>query len=108
MSHPKSAVDASGKPVNPLVKAGRIFVGAVVVLLGIIMLPLPGPGWVTIAAGFGILSKDIPWCHRVVVKIREKVPGVPKDGKIPPKTIAIMAAITIGTVAISLWWNFGR
>lgn len=90
------------------VRAGRMTLGFTVVLLGIVLLPLPGPGWLIIAGGFAILAQDFAWADRVLRYIRRRVPGVPEDGKIPRSSKITMAAITCAAVAASLWWNFGR
>jgi len=39
--------------------------GFAVVGLGIILLPLPGPGWVVIFAGFAILASEFAFAERV-------------------------------------------
>lgn len=74
----------------------RITVGFLVVIVGIILLPLPGPGWVVIAGGFVILSQDFVWAERTVRLIRRRVPGVPEDGKIPAGSWAMIVAVTLG------------
>ncbi len=93
---------------HALVRAGRMTLGAFVVLLGIVLLPLPGPGWLVIAGGLVILSKDVAWADRLLRMVRQRVPGIPDDGKIPRSSIVTMATITAGAVALSLWWTLGR
>lgn len=47
-------------------KARRLVVlviGATVILAGVAMLALPGPGWVAIFAGLGILSAEFVWAR---------------------------------------------
>ena len=46
--------------------------GLVVVLAGIVMLVVPGPGWVTIFVGFGILATEFAWAHSVLAFIRRQ------------------------------------
>ena len=60
-------------------RAGRLawrtvitVVGAVVIVLGIILLPLPGPGWVVIFAGLGLLSTEYAWARRLLSWTRQK------------------------------------
>ena len=77
------------------IRLARMTAGFLVVIIGIILLPLPGPGWVVIAGGFVILSKDFVWAERTVRLIRRRVPGVPEDGRIPTSSW-----ITIGVVAV--------
>ncbi len=40
--------------------------GGSVILLGVIAIPAPGPGWLIVFAGLGILSKEFPWAARVL------------------------------------------
>ena len=93
---------------HALVRIGRMTLGFLVVIIGIIALPLPGPGWLIIAAGLTILSKDVAWADRLLRYIRRRVPGVPEDGKIPRSSLITMALITLAFVSASLWWTFGR
>lgn len=41
-------------------------VGLVVVIIGIIMLPAPGPGWLVVFAGLSIWASEFEWAHRVL------------------------------------------
>jgi uncharacterized protein (TIGR02611 family) len=41
-------------------------IGGVVLLAGIVMIPYPGPGWVVVFAGLGILSTEYDWAKRVL------------------------------------------
>jgi hypothetical protein len=34
------------------------------------MLALPGPGWLTIAAGLALLSRDMPWARRLLDRLK--------------------------------------
>ncbi|MBE9373259.1 TIGR02611 family protein [Saccharopolyspora sp. HNM0983] len=40
-------------------------VGAIVLVVGIVMVPYPGPGWLVVFAGLGILATEFHWAHRV-------------------------------------------
>lgn len=93
---------------HALVRIGRMSLGFLVVIIGIIALPLPGPGWLIIAGGLTILSKDVAWADRLLRYIRKRVPGVPEDGKIPRSSLVTMGLITLAFVSASLWWTFGR
>ncbi|MGH7987701.1 MAG: PGPGW domain-containing protein [Candidatus Binataceae bacterium] len=44
--------------------------GFTVVLLGIVMLVAPGPGFVTIALGLGILATEFLWARRLLRRFR--------------------------------------
>lgn len=93
---------------HALVRVARMSLGFFVVILGIILMPLPGPGWLIVAGGLTILAKDVAWADRALRYIRKKVPGIPEDGKIPRSSMVTMAVMTLAAVSVSLWWSFGR
>lgn len=90
-----------------LLRLGRITLGTMVTLLGTAALPLPGPGWLIIAGGLAILSRDVEWADRLLRYIRKRVPGVPEDGKIPPATVVRLGLISAAFIALSMYWTFG-
>ena len=53
-----------------MARVARIAGGSTLIVAGTAMLVLPGPGLLTIAAGVAMLSKDVPWAHRLLGKIR--------------------------------------
>ncbi len=87
------------------VRIVRIFVGFLVVIIGFALLPLPGPGWVVIAGGFVILSKDFAWADRTVRLIRRRVPGVPEDGRIPTRSWIMIVVVTVGALVIAFFFG---
>ncbi len=92
---------------NVLIRLGRISLGTLVILAGIIMLMAPGPGALAIAAGLAILSKDVAWADRALHYIREKVPGVPADGSIPRSTWLVMGLLTASGIAVGIYLKTG-
>ncbi len=44
-----------------------------VILVGIVLLPLPGPGWVIIFAGLGLLAIEFVWARRLLRFARRQV-----------------------------------
>jgi uncharacterized protein (TIGR02611 family) len=53
-------------------KAGIAIVGGIVLLAGIAMIPYPGPGWVTVFLGLGILSTEFEWAERILHFAKDK------------------------------------
>lgn len=39
--------------------------GTLVLIAGVLMIPYPGPGWLVVFAGLGILATEFHWAHRV-------------------------------------------
>jgi len=87
-----------------IIRLGRMILGFLVTFLGILAIPLPGPGWLIVIAGLSILAKDFAWAARVILFIRRRIPGVPEDGQIPRRTWIIMGVITTAAIAASIWY----
>lgn len=47
-----------------------LIAGVATIIVGIILLPLPGPGSVIIFAGIGILSTEFIWAKQLLTRIR--------------------------------------
>lgn len=47
-------------------------VGALLILLGVIMIVTPGPGWLTIIAGLGVLSTEYTWARRALAHCKAR------------------------------------
>jgi uncharacterized protein (TIGR02611 family) len=48
-------------------------VGLTIIAIGIVLLPLPGPGWLVIFGGLFVLSTEFEWADRLLVFARGKV-----------------------------------
>ena len=80
----------------------KAVLGFVIIAIGIAALPLPGPGWLIIIFGLNLLP--FAWAERTVWLIRQKIPGVPADGRIPARTWLVMGlvvvAMSVGAVLV--------
>jgi len=90
-----------------LVRLARMALGFAVLAVGIVAIPLPGPGWLIVALGLGILARDFVWAERTVNLVRKRLPQ-DADGRIPTRTIAMIGVVTTLTVGASIWWSFLR
>jgi len=48
-------------------------IGLVVVVVGLILVPLPGPGWLVVFIGIAILGTEFPAAHRLNVFIKRQL-----------------------------------
>jgi len=87
-----------------LARLGRIGVGFGLMLAGLIMIFVPGPGLLAFAAGLAILSRDFVWADKVLRYVRSKVPGLDPDEPIPKKALYMSAVFLVLGVAASIWW----
>ncbi|MBA0050776.1 TIGR02611 family protein [Streptomyces sp. AJS327] len=54
-------------------RVGVFVVGLLVVVGGVIMLPLPGPGWLVIFGGMALWATEFAWAHGVLRWTKGKV-----------------------------------
>lgn len=82
-----------------LVRIARITVGSLVSLLGLVLIPLPGPGLFVLGAGLSILAIDVPPARRLLAKVRARMPQ-DADGATPKWLLALMGgAAAIGAAS---------
>lgn len=79
-----------------LIRAVRIGAGAVVVLLGIALVPLPGPGLIVLAGGLSILAIDVPFARRLLQSVRARIPQDADGGTSRWVVIAMVGGVLIG------------
>ncbi len=90
-----------------LIRIGRVMLGTVVVIAGLLMLPLPGPGLLTIAAGLALLASDVPFARKLLERVRVRLPA-DAEGNVSRPVVIAGLALSIVTVSLSLWWTFLR
>lgn len=53
-------------------RVGVAVVGGVVLLVGIVTIPYPGPGWLIVFAGLAILATEFKWARRILHVAKDK------------------------------------
>jgi uncharacterized protein (TIGR02611 family) len=51
-------------------KVGVALAGILVVAVGLVLVPLPGPGWLIVFVGVAVLGTEFPAAHRVTQAVR--------------------------------------
>lgn len=90
-----------------LFRLARMAIGFLLLGLGFAAIPLPGPGWLIVGVGLGILAQDFVWAERTLNIVRKRLPQ-DADGNIPAKTWVMIAVATLCTMSVSIWWSFFR
>ena len=95
---------------NRLLRLGFAFFGFLVVLAGVAMLVLPGPGLLVIAIGLGILALEFAWAERLLertVDRMEQAADTVKEASRPQQLLlaAVAAAAAVGIVVSVLLWD---
>jgi len=65
----RAKLDAS-PPIRLLWRVGVALIGGAVVVLGMVMIPYPGPGWLIVFAGLAILATEFKWARRLLTYAR--------------------------------------
>jgi uncharacterized protein (TIGR02611 family) len=50
-------------------------IGFAIIVAGIVLIPLPGPGWLIVFAGLALLATEFAWAERLLHYARDKVRG---------------------------------
>jgi uncharacterized protein (TIGR02611 family) len=53
-------------------RAGVTVLGFTLILVGIVLIPLPGPGWLIVFAGLAVLATEYVWAERALRAARNK------------------------------------
>ncbi len=79
-------------------------VGGLVLLVGIVTIPYPGPGWALVFAGFGILATEFVWAHHTLNWVRGKYRIVMDWYTSRGWFIKVLGAVgTFALVLVTLW-----
>ncbi|AKE40606.1 TIGR02611 family protein [Corynebacterium kutscheri] len=49
-----------------LIRPCTLAAGWIITIVGLIAIPLPGPGWLTVFVGIGVLSLELHWAKRLL------------------------------------------
>lgn len=69
----RRAAARSRASVDIIWRLGVGIAGALVIVTGIAMLALPGPGWGTIILGLAVLSTEFAWARRLRVRVMARI-----------------------------------
>jgi uncharacterized protein (TIGR02611 family) len=60
------------RTVEQVRRAFRIIIGFTLLLIGVVMLVTPGPGWIVILLGLGLLAAEFVWARRLMDRIKRE------------------------------------
>ncbi|AWE49258.1 MULTISPECIES: TIGR02611 family protein [Streptomyces] len=93
-------------------QVGVFIIGLAVVGAGIVMLPLPGPGWVVIFGGMAIWATEFVWAQLVLRWTKRKVTEAAQralDPRVRRRNIVLTSVgLVIIAVLVGIYlWKFG-
>lgn len=78
--------------------------GAAIVVGGLVLVPLPGPGWLIVFGGLALLATEFAWAGRLLDFARTKVRGwTDWVGDQSPAVRAAVGAVSFAAVAGAIW-----
>ena len=93
---------AAGKQVR---RATIAVAGGVVLLVGIALLVLPGPGLLLVLAGLLILASEFPTLERHIDPVRDRAMKAAEDSVSSPLRIAGSVAAGLALLAAGIVWG---
>ena len=75
------------RTVEQVRRISRIVFGFTALLAGIVMIVTPGPGWLVILFGLGLLAAEFVWARRLMDRIKREGGRVRDAVWGPPKTV---------------------
>ncbi|RLL68481.1 TIGR02611 family protein [Streptomyces sp. Z26] len=84
-------------------QTGVFLAGLVVVVVGVVLLPLPGPGWVVIFAGMALWATEFVWAQLVLRWTRRRVTEAARralDPRVRRRNLALTGAAAALCVAL--------
>lgn len=92
-------------------RIGVAVLGGTITVLGAIFLITPGPGWLVIFAGLGILASEFAWAERALIRTKMLALKAAQKALPPGKKrlyigVAIIAAIVLVVALFAIRRNF--
>lgn len=73
LRHPFRAFFARHRTLDLLYRGAVGLVGVLTVVVGLFLIPLPGPGWLIVFAGLALLATEFAWAGRLLDYARGRV-----------------------------------
>lgn len=85
-------------------------IGGVVTVVGVVALVAPGPGWLIIFAGLGILATEFAWAAVVLEKAKKSATQVAQKARLQKDRSYIYLAVffTFTLIVLIIWYTYIR
>ena len=82
-------------------------VGLIVLLVGIVAIPYPGPGWAIVFVGLAILATEFYWAHRTLTFTRNRYDSVMSWFRSQGWWVQALGAVFTAAVVVGTLWLVG-
>lgn len=95
--------DARGS--NPAKRALALIGGGLLLLVGIALLVLPGPGLLLVLAGLLVLSSQFPSVDKYVDPVQDRAMKAAEDSVSSPLRITLSVLFGLGLIGVGVAWG---
>lgn len=92
------------KVVRHSKRIGTAIVGGLVVLIGLILIPYPGPGWLVVFAGLAILATEFEFAAKWLAWLKDAYKSWQEWVIRQPKILQILILGATGLVILATVW----
>jgi uncharacterized protein (TIGR02611 family) len=82
--------------------------GSAIIAIGIVLLPLPGPGWVIIFGGLGLLATEYRWAAAVLAWVKRGFAAwavwMGRQPRWAQWLVGALGLLTLAAIAFGIWW----
>jgi uncharacterized protein (TIGR02611 family) len=82
-------------------------IGLMVLTVGILAIPYPGPGWAIVFIGLAILATEFNWARRLLAYTRERYDKVMAWFKAQGLWVQVLGAAVTAAVVLGTLWLLG-
>lgn len=102
--HPFRAFFERNRTLNATYRTVIAVVGLGIVVGGLALIPLPGPGWLIVFAGLALLATEFAWAERALHITRVKVQAWSDRVRALPLPVRmLMGLFGLAVVALVVW-----
>ncbi len=87
-----------------LFKIGVAVVGTAVLVLGIVLIPYPGPGWLVVFAGLAILATEFTWAGRLLAYARGRYEAWTRWLGRQHWAIKLLVLVATAAIVVAVLW----
>ena len=79
-------------------------IGGAIILVGLVLIPYPGPGWLIVFAGFAVLSTEFEFATRALAWLRQKYDGWVMWLKHQHVSVRLLSLVATGLLIMATAW----
>ncbi len=85
-------------------RVGVGVIGTAIVVVGLVLLPAPGPGWLIIFLGLGVLASEFTWADRLLGWTKARVSQWTAWLGRQPIAVRVLVVLAIIAFVLAIFW----